>query len=111
MSETVYRVSVRSLAVERARLQFVELEPGLRVGLLTRWSAYESRWTLCVYALDGVQIFGPRLLVPGLDLLLGAKHDPRVPGGQLFVYSVDREPPDLDTVDTSALLLYRRIAA
>jgi hypothetical protein len=106
-AEELVRIHVRALATERSRVQFVELE-GVRVGLHARYSAYDGVWRLWLLATDGTQIAGPISLVPGLDLLLGHKHDPRVPPGQLFVYSPDRAAPTLDTIDVSAVLYYRR---
>ncbi len=106
-SETLTRIYVKGADADRDRIQFVDLD-GLRLGLRCRYAAIDDRWRLWALALDGAQIFGPVTMVPGIDLLLGAKHDPRVPPGQLFVYSLDREPPTATTVDLAAVLYYRR---
>lgn len=106
LAETLTRVFVRSSTLERDRIQFVSLG-GLRVGLRTRYAAVDARWRLWLLDLDGTQIFGPATMLPGLDLLVGAKHDPRVPQGELFVYSADRSPPDSETMDATAVLYYR----
>lgn len=108
MTETLIKITVRGRADDRDRLQVVELD-GVRVGLRFRWSALESVWYLWIHDVDGSVISGPRALVPGLDLMLGAKHDPRVPPGQLFVYSPDRSAPTLETIDVSAIVFYRKV--
>lgn len=105
-SETLTRIYVKGADADRDRIQFVTLD-ALRIGLRCRYAAIDGRWRLWVLALDGAQIFGPVTLLPGIDLLVGAKYDPRVPQGQLFVYSPDREPPDATTIDTAAVLYYR----
>lgn len=106
--ETLTRVYVRPnrIEIERDRIQFVTLG-ATRIGLRTRFVAFDSRWRLFVLDLDGAQIAGPRVLVPGVDLLRGSKHDPRVPPGELFVYSTDGAAPDFDTMDVSCFLYYR----
>lgn len=111
MAEQLTRLWVRRLPTHRATVQFVDFQDGTRCGLRARYSAYDSRWRIWLLDLDGETIAGPITLVPGVDLLLGHKHDPRVPQGQLFVYSPDREPPDADTVDVSAVLYYRAVSA
>lgn len=105
-SETLTRIFVKGADTDRDRIQFVTLD-GLRIGLRCRYAAVDARWRLWVLDTAGAQIFGPATMVPGIDLLIGAKHDPRVPQGQLFVYSPDREPPDATTMDVSAVLYYR----
>ncbi len=105
-SETLTRISVRGGTAARDRIQFVQIG-GTRCGLRCRHVALDDRWRLWVLALDGSVIFGPVTMVPGIDLLAGAKHDPRVPQGQLFVFSPTREPPTLTTIDTTAVLYYR----
>lgn len=107
MAESLTRISVLGGTTARARLIFITLE-GVRVGLRVRWSAYAEQFALWLHLPDGSRIFGPRMLVPGIDLLDGSKHDPRVPPGQLFVYSPDRSAPTLDTIDVDAVLFYRR---
>ena len=105
-SETLTRIYVKGTDKDRDRIQFVSLD-GLRIGLRCRYAAIDARWRLWLLDTDGSQIFGPVTLQPGIDLLVGAKHDPRVPQGQLFVYSADREPPDATTIDVAAVLYYR----
>lgn len=105
-NETLTRIYVKGTDTDRDRIQFVTLG-GLRIGLRCRYAAVDARWRLWLLDTDGSQIFGPATMMPGIDLLVGAKHDPRVPQGQLFVYSPDREPPTADTIDVSAVLYYR----
>lgn len=105
-SEDLTRIYVKGGDDDRDRIQFVTLG-GLRIGLRCRYAAVDARWRLWVLDTDGSQIFGPATMMPGIDLLVGAKHDPRVPQGQLFVYSQSREPPDADTMDVTAVLYYR----
>lgn len=80
---------------------------GTRIGFRFQFSSEQSRWFVWLLDLDLTLIAGPIRLVPGVDLLLQYKHDPRVPQGQLFVYSPTQAPPTLDTVDTDAVLFYR----
>jgi hypothetical protein len=105
-SEALTRIYVKGADTDRDRIQFVTLG-GFRIGLRCRYAAVDARWRLWVLDIDGSQIFGPATMVPGIDLLVGAKHDPRVPSGELFVYSADREPPTADTMDVGAVLYYR----
>lgn len=105
-AETLTRIYVRRIDAERSRIQFVELD-GARVGLKSRYSAFDDRWRLWLLDLDGTTLAGPITLVPGIDLLVSHKHDPRVPQGQLFTYAADRAAPTLDTMDGSAVLYYR----
>lgn len=105
-SETLTRIYVRGAGTDRDRIQFVTLD-GQRLGLRCRYAAVDARWRLWVLDTDGTLIFGPVTLVPGVDLLVGAKYDPRVPQGQLFVYSPTREPPNAVSMDVSAVLYYR----
>lgn len=108
-TETLVRITVRSSENDRARVQFVDLKDGTRIGIRSRYSAFDELWRIWILALDGVQICGPLTLVPGIDLLVGHKHDPAVPQGQLFVSSVDRSPPNAETMDTTAALYYRAL--
>lgn len=105
-TETLTRITVRATETDRARVQFVTLG-GVRVGIQSRFSAFDERWRIWLLALDGSTICGPITLVPGLDLLLSHKHDPRVPQGQLFIYSAAREAPDAESMDASVALYYR----
>ncbi len=108
MAELV-KIRMRVTTDQREAIQFIDYQDGTRGGLKTRWSAWSRCWYLWLLAVDGEQIAGPIAVVPGIDLLVGRKHDPRVPQGQLFVYSKDRLPPDLDTVDVESILFYRRV--
>lgn len=107
MSETLIKVHVRDVAAQRSTRQFPDWKDGSRCGLAFRFSAYDSRWRMWALDLDGTVIAGPRTLVGGVDLFAAWRHDPRIPTGQLFVYSQDRQPPDADTIDVSAVLYYR----
>ena len=100
------QIHVRRSSAQRATEQYVTLD-GMRVGFRFRYAAAGERWWMWLLSQNGNVIRGPRKLVPGLDLLAGWKHDHRVPPGALFVHAVDRMPPDADTVDTDARLLYR----
>lgn len=106
MAETLTKITVRARSDDRSRLQTVSLD-GIAIGLRFRWSAYDSHWYVWVHAIDGSRIAGPRVLVPGVDLFSDLRYDPRIPPGQLFCYSPDREPPDLNTIDVSAIVFYR----
>lgn len=108
MAEELVRIRVRQASSQRATTQFVDFRDGIRCGIRCRWSAFAELWYLWVLALDGTVIAGPMAMVPGIDLLLGTKHDPRVPQGELFVYSPTRDAPNADTMDESAVLYYRR---
>jgi hypothetical protein len=103
------RVYVRQAPDQRATEQFVTLD-GIRIGLRCQFSAFDSRWRLWLLDLDGTVIRGPTRLVQGLDLFGDAHHDPRVPPGELRVFSVDGVPMDAATVDKAAVLYYRRSA-
>lgn len=105
MAETLLQIRIRPND-ERAPVQYPDFGD-VRCGIMTRYSAFEDRWYLWILALDGTRIAGPIKLVPGLDLLRQFKYDPRVPQGQLFCYSPDREPPTLTTADNDAVLFYR----
>lgn len=106
MTERVTKVLVRRRPTQRSVEQPVTLG-GVRLVVRTRYSAQDGRWRLWLLDPAGGAIVGPLTLVPGVDLLLGHKHDPRVPQGQLFVYSSDRTPPDATSVDVTAQLFYR----
>lgn len=109
MAELV-RITVRRVATERSIVQYLDWGGDTRCGLWARYARASDRWWLWLVALDGTTIATLGPAVPGVDLLLGHKHDPRVPQGQLFVYSPDRLPPDADTVDSTSVLYYRRAA-
>lgn len=106
--EQLVRIYVKALATDRSRVQTIDFLDGVRAGLWARYSAFDGVWRLWLLALDATVIAGPISLVPGIDLLLGHKHDPRVPQGELFVFSPDRAAPTLDTIDVSSVLYYRR---
>ena len=104
--ERLTRITIRATDDDRARVQFVTLD-GVRVGIESRFSAFDSRWRIWLLALDSAKICGPITLVPGIDLLVGHKHDPRVPQGQMFVYSLARAAPDAESMDATIGLYYR----
>lgn len=108
MTEQLVRIYVRRAESERASRQFPDFRDGSRCGLRFQYAALDERWRMWAIDLDGTTIAGPRTLVPGVDLFEGWRHDPRIPTGQLFVYSPSREPPDAETIDVSAVLYYRR---
>lgn len=105
----VVQIHVRRLETQRGTMQFVTLD-GIRIGMRSRFSKYEQRWSLWLVATDGTTIAGSLKLVGGIDLLAGLKHDTRVPPGDLFVSVEDRAPMTLDNVDVEAKLLYREAA-
>ena len=104
--EELIRITVRASSIDRARIQQVALG-GVRIGIKTQYSKFDSLWRIWILDLAGTQICGPITLVPGLDLLLSHKHDPRVPQGQLFVQSQERTAPDADSMETTHALYYR----
>lgn len=105
MAEELLQIKIRPNNA-RASTQYPDFGD-VRCGLAIRYSGYDSRFYLWILDLDGTRIAGPIKLVPGIDLLLPYKYDPRVPQGELFCYSADRQPPTLDTADTDAVLYYR----
>ncbi len=109
-AERLHRLTIRRGPSDRDVVLYPKpagISDWAQCGLRVRLSAYDGRWRLWLVALDGTTIAGPRRLVPGIDLLLGLKHDSRAPQGQLFCYSKDREPPTVETLDTAAVLFYR----
>lgn len=101
----IEKITVRLAPTQRNTLQYVDLDE-VRIGLRARYSALADRWFLWLVAVDGSIIAGPMRMVPGLDLLLSHKHDPRVPPGQLFI---DGDPPTAETMDKESQLLYRPV--
>jgi len=99
----ITQINVRVAASQRSTIQFVTLDD-VRIGLRFSYMASFQRWVMWLVAVDNEDIAGPIRLVPGLDLLLPYKYDPRVPPGVLFV---DGDPPTLETVDLESRLLYR----
>src|SRR5690606_24343620 len=109
--EKLVRIWLRRADSQRGIVQFVDFQDGTRGGIRARYLAISDRWLIWYLALDGETVFGPIKVVPGIDLFAGRRHDPRVPRGQLFVYSPDRAPPTKTSIDVSAVLYYRRAAA
>jgi hypothetical protein len=109
VSEQLVKLYVRRTEAQRDVTSFPDWRDGSRCGVRFRYTSVLDRWYMWLIDLDGSTIAGPKKLVPGRDLLLGDKHDPRVPPGQLFVYSPDRLPPTAATVDVAAVLYYRRV--
>lgn len=99
------KIRLRHTPDDRAALQFRTLG-GVRIGLRTRYAAWDDRWYLSLVALDNAPIAGPMRIVPGVNFLEQWQYDPRVPAGTLFAYSFDGVPPTLLTVDTDAALYY-----
>lgn len=107
MAEQLQQIFIRRTTTQRSVLQPVDYSDGARGMLLSRYSAFDDRWRIWLLDLAGEVIAGPIRVVPGISLLQGFQYDPRVPQGQLFAFSVDRQPPTLDTADISAVLFYR----
>jgi hypothetical protein len=82
---------------------------GIRVILDIRH--YADRWYLRTLDEAAVQICGPDKIVPGIDLWRAYRYDSRIPAGELFCYSIDREPPTLDSADKRSFLYYREATA
>ncbi len=99
----IEQINVRLVASQRATTQFVTLSE-VRIGLKFQYMKSFERWMMWLLATDSTEIAGPIRLVPGLDLLLPFKYDPRIPPGQLFI---NGDPPTSETVDVSSRLLYR----
>lgn len=108
MAEQLVKIPVRQSDSQRDVTLFPDFRDGSRLGLRFRYNAYTSTWWMWLVGLDYVVFYGPIQVLPGLDLLARAKFDPRVPAGELFVYSADREPPRAATLDNAAVLYYRR---
>ena len=109
MAESVTRINIRTNTLQRSTMQFVRID-GVILGLKSRWTAYDGLWRLWITDSASTMLVGPITLVGGMDLLLGHKHIPGIPQGTLFVYSQDREPPDRDTLDVTAMLVYRGVS-
>jgi len=107
--EQLIRIRIRRSDELRAPEQYIDFADGTRAGLRARYSAMTDRWHLWILALDGEVIAYLGAAVPGYDMLLGHKHDPRVPQGELFIYSEDRAPPNRETIDVSAWVFYRPV--
>lgn len=108
------QLRVRQRERQRDTLYFETFDRGTddetRVGLRFRFSAYDNRWYHWLVDNNGSVFAGPMRLVPGVDLWRPFKYDPRVPRGQLFVFSQGGSPPTKDTVDNEAKLYYRPAA-
>ncbi len=103
-------ITVRLLDRQRATLQFVTLDE-IRIGFRFRHTAIEDRWYLWLIATDNAVIAGPLKMLGGVDVFEPYKYDPRVPPGQLFTFSADREPPTAETIDGDAKVYYRSTVA
>lgn len=107
MTEQLVRIRLRQNDTQRATVSFPDFRDGTRLGIRARYSAHDALWRLWYLDLDGSTIAGPRTLVPGVDLFAGHRHDPRIPRGQLFCYSDDRQPPNAETLGVTAHVFYR----
>lgn len=112
MAETLTKIAIRYGEDNRSVLSYPNQPAalgldGVQIGLRLQWLASSERWGLWLHALDESPMFGPALLVGGLNLWRPWQYDPRVPPGDLFVYSADFAPPSLTTADTEASLYYR----
>lgn len=105
-------LSLRPYGDDRDRdvVQFFDLEEGVRLGIRSRWSAYDTIGRLFLLDADETQFAGPIAVVPALDLLRQYKHDPRVPSGELFVYGANRQAPTFETIGVDQNLIYRTAA-
>lgn len=110
MAEQLLQIFMRRAATQRATTQPVDYEDGVRGMLRSRYSAYDGRWRLWLLDLSGEALAGPIRVVPGINLLQGFQYDSRVPQGELFSYSSDASPPDAVTMDSTAVLFYRKAA-
>lgn len=108
MATKIDIVRVRRSGTDRRTEQQRDIA-GTRVGIRVQWLAQRSRWAMWLLSLDASLIAGPILLVPGIDLLAGLRHDPRVPQVEMFVWSQDLAPPDLDTIDGDAKIYFRAL--
>ena len=98
-------VRLRYSDVQRATTQTTTLD-GVRLKIAANYNALAGRWYLSLYSPADVLLVGSIALVPGVDLLLPHKYKSGIPQGRLFVDSLDGSPPDLSSMDTSALLKY-----
>jgi hypothetical protein len=102
-------VRLRYSDAQRATTQACTLD-GVRVKLSANYNATADRWYLSIYTTADVLLVGSIALVPGVDLLLPHKHR-AVPQGRLFVEDpINDTPPDLSSMDTSALLKYETVS-
>lgn len=102
---TVEHIALRLVESQRFTEQEITIG-GVRVLLKSRYCYVTDRWYLSIYNTDSVLIVGSIAVVPAVDLLLPYKHL-ALPQGELFSYSVSREPPTFTTLDNTARLLYR----
>lgn len=102
---TVRRIAVRQDRTSRATTQQIVLD-GVRLIARMQYVHAIERWVLSLSDQSGTTILAGVPIVNGVDLLRPFKHLD-LPQGELFAYSIDREPPTLETVDRSAHLLYR----
>ncbi len=80
---------------------------GVRVRLRVMYNATTQRFHLDLLTAERVELVSGLALVPGVDLLGPYKHL-AVPQGELFLLDLQRDAPaDLDTLDVTALLVYR----
>lgn len=101
------RIPIKIDADDRSVVFTTRLD-GIDYRFRLRHTMIDDRWRLWILDESDVAIVGPLRLVPGMDLLLGHKHNPRVPQGELFVWGPSElEPPTAETADVSSWLVYR----
>jgi hypothetical protein len=103
-------IRLRYSDTQRATSQTCTLD-GVRVKLYAQYNATAGRWYLSVYTTDDTLLAGSIALVPCVDLLLPYKYRSGVPQGRLYVEDpINGTPPDLTTLDASALLKYETVS-
>lgn len=104
-------VKLRAYGDDRDRdmLRFFELD-GIRLGIRSRWCAYDSTWRLFFHDTDATQFAGPVDLVPGINLLQQYQYDARIPPGQMYVWSNDRSAPTFAGMDETYKVIYRPLS-
>lgn len=105
----VLHIELRQIPEQRETVQECTLD-AVRVILVARYAERTDRWYLSIYTPAEVLLVGSLALVPGVDLLRPYRHL-ALPQGQLFVQSVQRLPPNFDSLEVSARLLYREAVA
>lgn len=105
---SVKYIRLRYSEEQRESQQEMTLD-GVRVRLRMMYNATTQRYHIDLLTPERVEIVSGLALVPGVDLLRPYKHL-AVPHGELYLYDAQYDAPaDLDTLDVSALLLYREV--
>ena len=106
---TTYHIKLRWSGDTRESVQEFTLD-GVRCRWRAMYNATAGRWYLDVSDIEDVLIVGSIALVPGVDLLLPYKHL-AIPQGRLYVEDpINDAPPDLQSLDASALLKYESVS-